>query len=113
MHLASGEGGGRGGGGGGGGGGGEGEGEGGRRVLGGRLTGMCRACQGGADSCFPPLLFRSPDKVAKTSNSDRRDTTPAEKQGYSAAGNCTRVFRVTGGNTNHYTTADVREARGC
>ncbi len=24
----------------------------------------------------------------------------------SAAGNCTRVFRVTGGNTNHYTTTD-------
>ena len=26
----------------------------------------------------------------------------------SAAGNCTRVFRVTGGNTNHYTTADLK-----
>ena len=27
----------------------------------------------------------------------------------SAAGNWTRVFRVTGGNTNHYTTADLIE----
>ena len=26
----------------------------------------------------------------------------------SAAGNSTRVFRVTGGNTNHYTTADLQ-----
>ena len=29
-----------------------------------------------------------------------------ESQEISAAGNWTRVFRVTGGNTNHYTTAD-------
>ena len=27
--------------------------------------------------------------------------------GDSAAGNRTRVFRVTGGNTNHYTTKDM------
>ena len=31
--------------------------------------------------------------------------------GDSAAGNRTRVFRVTGGNTNHYTTADLIKGR--
>ena len=30
-----------------------------------------------------------------------------KRQQNSAAGNWTRVFRVTGGNTNHYTTADL------
>ena len=32
---------------------------------------------------------------------------------HSAAGNRTRVFRVTGGNTNHYTTADLHFMDHC
>ena len=31
--------------------------------------------------------------------------------GFSPAGNSTRVYRVTGGDTNHYTTGDGRHAR--
>ena len=34
----------------------------GRIVLGRRLTGMRRACQGGADSCFPLCFFVHPTK---------------------------------------------------
>ena len=36
-------------------------------------------------------------------------TKPCETKEISAAGNWTRVFRMTSGNTNHYTTADSNQ----
>ena len=39
-----------------------------------------------------------------------RVARPSGGHGNSAAGNCTRVFRVTGGNTDHYTTTDLGNA---
>ena len=84
----------------------------GRIVLGRRLTGMCRVCQGGADSCFPLCFFAHPTKwrrhrtaTEEIPNLQRNKNTPRPviEPGSSA----------TGGNINHYITADMTEARGC
>ena len=59
------------------------------------------------ERCVAMAKHRSMDSLPEWSKGvDSSSTGAKKKKKYSAAGNGTRVFRVTGGNTNHYTTAE-------